>query len=1207
MAGQTHIIGQHVFEVSYDLEDGAMRLQNNLARILEDRLMQVYEEELSRADRPDKHLRFGDLELVLPPIREDHLEEELVDAVRSALRSKLQTAMVEEELQSPEQLWEADPAQSKLDLLRHYLQTGTMPWWAPVLQVDSIEKLFVDLMRSQASGINRMIREVGKADHVRRRLVSRFSEETMQRLIAVLEPSNAALIIDYAVQLGKMHKREPVVQASAEAFRQAKWTLILRYLLVERGSQFNTRMFVQSTVSDLAAHYNLSYRELLQFLVGGINSMLLNLSAFPTIREVLVTLWNQELQSAKNYRESTADSAMAPEENAKPVGRKTLLEQRTQAQLEAERLQEDLLRLLDFFTKGSWDATAANTSVQRLGDALLQILKAIPATVRELFDARGKVQAFRQRLSRFLEPKVLDAIIQVLEPSGAPFIEQYLQKVNEVQRQQTLVKTNAGSFEADLYYFVLTYLFVDRGSAFNQREFARSILSQIGQRHGISYRELILELAGILAAVSQETKREKRSALEQLIAALAQEEEDILGSPKAGDSIQRTTKAEAQLQEDLKSESFDLLQWLLLEGELPWWAKKQKASVNQLIPYLQALDSERLLRMLKQIGGRKGVPQRLAKLKPEETRKRVLFLLAPEEAVFILRYGEQLQKAQLEKPLIQVGQKAFEEALWTFFFQYLLLDAGSFFNRKSFVAQALHNLSTSFKVRFESLLSLLEENLFRQGNTRKTELGMILMEIRAGYEEQHDLLQQELKQQAEQRRQNGAKNKASDSPDTFNYLAENRGEGDVKSGASSLGKALTNRELKKLRAKIRKNPGMAWKLVEALRQLLLSGQVPSWWKWDQSPVSVLKLALEELPSRSENMLGKALSQQAMRDVLERSDVLVNQGKLLRKIDDGYSRELLRLLDLWDAVLVQLKLDASWKKTLRNKLWLVAWTMVLNQRQNAVFKAATFFELWLAEVAQFAAGRKEVLSDLIQQLISKKQPMASVDGTVRTAWQMTVYNWLDEQGMERPALVPEADKKASVNATSEGEPKEPKEREKGPPFFPEQEPLGEPVFIPNAGLVLIHTYFPTLFDRSGLLEDGIFKDLEAAQRAVHLLHFLSTGREESEEEHLVLNKVLCGLPVREPIGADFQITEPEKELIEGMLQAVIGYWDAIGNSSLEGFRGAWMVREGKLEEWEENWELTVEQRSYDALMDSLPFSYTLVMHPWMNKHLTVSWR
>ena len=161
---------------------------------------------------------------------------------------------------------------------------------------------------------------------------------------------------------------------------------------------------------------------------------------------------------------------------------------------------------------------------------------------------------------------------------------------------------------------------------------------------------------------------------------------------------------------------------------------------------------------------------------------------------------------------------------------------------------------------------------------------------------------------------------------------------------------------------------------------------------------------------------------------------------------------------------------------------------------------------------------------------------------------------------------------------------------------------------NSGLVLLNPYIPKLFGHCGLVHNNVFVNAQAQERAVLLLHYVATGQVHAEEQHLVLNKVLCGLPINASIDSNaFQITEQEKELVDGMLNAAISYWPAIGACSVDGFRGNWLVREGILQEEEDRLGLTVEKRTYDLLLDQSPYSFSIIRYAWMEKILYVNWR
>lgn len=161
-------------------------------------------------------------------------------------------------------------------------------------------------------------------------------------------------------------------------------------------------------------------------------------------------------------------------------------------------------------------------------------------------------------------------------------------------------------------------------------------------------------------------------------------------------------------------------------------------------------------------------------------------------------------------------------------------------------------------------------------------------------------------------------------------------------------------------------------------------------------------------------------------------------------------------------------------------------------------------------------------------------------------------------------------------------------------------------VRNAGIVLLNSYIPMLFDRLNLIHDKKFKDDDAQEQAVHYLQYVATGMCQSEETELALNKVLCGLPLSHPVHDGVDISEENKNLIEGLINAAINYWSAIGNCSIEGFRGNWLVRNGTLIEHEDKWELIVEKRAYDILINHSPFSFSIIKYMWMNKPLHVSW-
>lgn len=170
-------------------------------------------------------------------------------------------------------------------------------------------------------------------------------------------------------------------------------------------------------------------------------------------------------------------------------------------------------------------------------------------------------------------------------------------------------------------------------------------------------------------------------------------------------------------------------------------------------------------------------------------------------------------------------------------------------------------------------------------------------------------------------------------------------------------------------------------------------------------------------------------------------------------------------------------------------------------------------------------------------------------------------------------------------------------------------MEESITINNAGLVLCNPFMPRLFSLTGLTEEGKFKDSASQKRAVFLLqHMLGTDLEVSQQE-LTLNKLMCGVDLNVEVNCLLSMTEQETELEQQMLSSVIQYWGHLGNISVPGLVQSFFLRDGILQQpsGENGWRLKVEQKGYDVLLDSLPWSYSPIKYAWMDTIIYVKWR
>ena len=166
---------------------------------------------------------------------------------------------------------------------------------------------------------------------------------------------------------------------------------------------------------------------------------------------------------------------------------------------------------------------------------------------------------------------------------------------------------------------------------------------------------------------------------------------------------------------------------------------------------------------------------------------------------------------------------------------------------------------------------------------------------------------------------------------------------------------------------------------------------------------------------------------------------------------------------------------------------------------------------------------------------------------------------------------------------------------------------EGMYVELAGLVLLHPFLAQFFRRMELLKGMDFMHDAARLKSVYLLFFLATGKTEAPEELLVMPKVLCGVPLKEPMERKFEIKAAEAEECVDLLRAVISQWSILQETSVEGLRESFLQRNGKVLYKDDSIYVQVEARAFDMLLDHLPWNLSMIKLPWKEELIRVEWR
>ena len=174
-----------------------------------------------------------------------------------------------------------------------------------------------------------------------------------------------------------------------------------------------------------------------------------------------------------------------------------------------------------------------------------------------------------------------------------------------------------------------------------------------------------------------------------------------------------------------------------------------------------------------------------------------------------------------------------------------------------------------------------------------------------------------------------------------------------------------------------------------------------------------------------------------------------------------------------------------------------------------------------------------------------------------------------------------------------------------------EPMSDPkiFFIDNAGLCLLSAWFLRLLSMLDYLNEARkdIKDTKSRIRAIFLLQYLTCQEEkEYRETELVFNRLLVGLPMHIPLPKRLELTAEEKQIADSLLSAVKAHWPKMNGTSMKGFLQSFVTRTGRLEEQDEKWVLTVDDKVFDILLDSIPWGFRQIRLPWLKKYIQVKW-
>ncbi|WP_299114011.1 contractile injection system tape measure protein [uncultured Winogradskyella sp.] len=1374
----THIISRLKWDTSFDKKETAYEFQGQLSSWSKNYMPREINSIFDKACTQEQTWEIDSLELDLGVVNYKNLNYSLSKKLKEALQEKLGNLLLESNRGS-RKLKILYANTSKIELIKTFLIQGYMPWNYESKN-GSVNQILSSLLKNDKKEIDRMIKEIGVNENVRKRIAWQIKEENLLMIIEGLEPSNYVQIFDFANELTKIQQKKPIVQASSDGFRKNLWLWVLDYLLVERGTLFNKKTFIKSSIVKVANHYNIDYKT----LIKSIDSAVKSIKDMSFIKPDFVIVLKELVKENALLRQKQGKSTDVT--NYWEILTRMLRSNKKKTKPEKEKFNEliialskenkvklaDSLRLV-YNSKSSWQRIVNDLSPSALEEVLKSITHNESNIIIESINfinevgQEGKIKINQKKLlqigleyslkhksTSFNVKEFLKYFLTEFRKRDKSSEKQFYKAFNAVNVSSSLLKSDS---TVSIYCTMKAFL-DDRP---HKRGFKSSDLQlkSLLEHFGKAKQKVVdntfvmsIQQAFIDWVVANPTKAYKallqwsdKTQLHQFLSlVLDSYTTDILLNSSEGsirDLIFNLKNAIKETGNDTlifvvtqsikafilnpeldatrllnllyKEHIFDMEkihqdEFLNLFQEASENAKRPELEISKTVfsQLRSRIDSNKLpvfeaiLKLMNNVGNRKvEVSEKLltnirngrltyAELIDTNRNKEVLnYLVKDGELVMnnqVERYFEYLKDDYKYLAKEEIKQKLIE------LFWVCVIDYSSYLGNTT---QLIHLFNKAIMYAFPKSLSIedLHQEALIKGRSYKLSNGNTLTqsqltsEINAFFhsssKKSKDYSEKELLSLAFEVTPNEVvkiieANKTTDKQlnnlmqsisfqqfvKAIIYGAQSKSKSKevIKSIAilENLSNQLVDGELREVEQfnywkacvkALKSDVNAKVYLEEIVDKTLVNINKEAEIVYAEMETLLIKIPhvlknilvaknsvfrqaqTKNAKNELENFLGCnsyynleelcyslivnekipswyiSINKYGINDLLKK---LVKTYPLVlfsvlkhRSVSDSKFFRLIDIIETQNLFSLIIKLNPTQKHSIKQfehfykAISLVSISGITsNQIQNIIFKI--FIEAWLSghwgKVMPNAVWTRLILELNVKRRISMVDFEKSIVSTIVSfpmAYQAEFYLITKA---EQTKLYEKEDYKLSqdkiIPLTHVKKFEEPKNA----------------IPITNAGLVLINTYFPLLFERLGLIEAGKFLSTASQLEAVHYLQYVATGISKTEEQYLILNKVLSGLSVETPVLDKIDIPNDKRKLIDGLVIAVTKHWSAIGNSSIEGFRGNWIIRTGLLLEREDAWELTVEKRAYDILINKSPFSFSIIKFPWMDKPLHVVW-
>ena len=1205
---EKNLIGKISYDLNFDSEQNAYEFNTEVESFVHNELLGEIDDVFEQLNEKDKVIQIEFLELDLGRISYSNCKNEILERIKPILHERLQEEIARAK-QTPNSANSViKKEESETQLLIHFISKGELAWNESERDI-KLNEIFKRALNTSNELIE-WFKIRGEKQFIRHRFIEQFSDTNILELIKYLDKSNYEFYKAYASDLHFTQHKKPISKSNHSEFRRIVWDLILNFLFNERGNHFNQKSFVRSTLMSMAKQLGIDYSVLLNQFLMTLNQLEIHQqysSAFPVI-----------------IRELCSDF------------------KKPKVEIQEQDEKKQWLSQLQF---------AFQNKQSNFSHLFLDLAENYTADLISILHHLVVDQDDRLNLIELLGHTQLIKLIHLLQAVEGDFIIDFIEslKIKPLSNQQEIGESQ---FKKMKWELGLAYLFEERGSTFNRKAFVKQTILGIGNHYNLSHHDLVLSLYAKL-----DTKIKSNSKHDLM--------KEILEEMKSDWEEKREIRNEQKIEDNKILKAIEYFECLVdyTRGRTSLFRFNNSGEFkdeSSILLKLSAESPELSSRFLKFIFA----PDGLDLLMQNTSINFIHSLIAVCMKTYHSASDNNIQSftETLNKHATQTNYKAaFYIRIFTdivnskdmnlaeilgeinqFETNLLAMDINTpidFLSIKIHLVNLLKgnsasklipkNINESWKYilkvypdKISQLLQLIALNdiyfnSFISKTSRKLQLKIVnvLGETSSTAKDVSRLLSIVI----EQKSMLDAVWIACFWKTSIQLLAEMRGE---KTEQISTQIFLRFWKLTKENKEKYKWLKLCAEIVQKLKnrnQNAMAKQIDLLIVKLKSELKGEKLAINEEQILKENAIsylkGNAettYSPQILHRVIL-SLIKEAPNKMAALFGTHFSRSSIWIKQLPESILLRViyllfPKEFSTIQYLTDQIWhtciVIAKYEFINldaQLKHIIlfdcigkcknhFSVKGFASLFLYETRQALPNRiRESLLFNLEKSIEK--------GSLYSRDRETKL-WIDII-QEHKNKVQKVDLKGNGNLHDN--------REEANYNTEDMEDPTEKIYINNAGMVLANPYLPELFKRLQLLEDREFKDRESAEKAIHILQYMVNETCSSPEYKLLLNKLLCGIQTGVPIKQSAEISSDEKQLVNGLIQAIIKNWKAIGNTSVNGFRESFLQREGILYKEDDCWQLQVETRAYDMLLDQIPWAFSTIKFPWMKDILYVKWR